>query len=138
MFCKIHRKPPVMRNCIWQSHRLKNFSKFTRKHLCRSVFCKIVGWKNSQNSHENIWARASFSKSCRLEKFLKIHKKALCRNLVFNKLAGVSFLRKGAGLTKWQNLLENTSAGVLFLIIFRFDVQHQFRWWAYIFLLRRL
>ena len=106
---------------------LKCFAKFIRKHLCRSVFSKVAGWKNSQNSHENIWARASFSKSCRLKKFLKTHKKALCRNLVFNKLAAVWFPHKAAGWKNWQNLLENTSAGVSFSITFSFEAQHQFR-----------
>ena len=40
---------------------LKDFAKFIRKRLCRSlVFNKVAGWKISQNSQENTCAEVSF------------------------------------------------------------------------------
>ena len=55
---------------------LKNFAKFTEKHLRWSfVFNKVAGLKISQNSQENTCAGLPFSIKLLAEKIRKIHKK---------------------------------------------------------------
>ena len=46
---------------IEQINILRNFAKFTGKHLCQSLFCnKVAGLEISQNSQENTCAKVSF------------------------------------------------------------------------------
>ena len=71
---------------------LKNFVKFTGKHLCQSlVLNKVAGWKLFQNARESTFAGASFLIKLQAEKFFKIHRKTPVGIFALNKMAGYIF-----------------------------------------------
>ena len=51
----------VVQRCSLKIGVLRNLAKFTRKHLCQSLFFnKVTGAEISQNSQENTCVRVSF------------------------------------------------------------------------------
>ena len=99
---------------VYEIGVLKHFAKFTGKKKYGSLlfFHNVARWKISENSQENT-AGVSFLIKLQAEKSLKIHKNNhLCRNFVFNKVAGV------VGWKIYQNSQGNTCAVVSFLINF--------------------
>ena len=111
------KQPPEVRSShqrcsIWKGV-LRNFIKFTGKHLCQSLFFnKVAGLRPKDNFFKNtfftehLWTTASekcFYEKGVLENFAKFTGKHLCWSLVFNKETPAQVLSCEFVTLFWQN-----------------------------------
>ena len=69
----------AFRGVLWKNGVLRNFIKFTGKHLCQGLFFN----KKHRSSSPEVFCRKGI-----LRNFAKVTWKHLCQSLYFNKVAG--------------------------------------------------